>query len=67
LEKIFSSSRIEKKLKKWQSEKIKKNPLTEKKGGMIICSEAELAFWPDFENQGPKIFEKFQENLAKLS
>lgn len=66
LEKIFSSDRIENKLKKWQSEKIKKNPLTEKKGGMIICSEAELAFWPDFENQGPKIFEKFQENLEKI-
>ncbi|HAT74108.1 MAG: hypothetical protein US30_C0006G0005 [Candidatus Moranbacteria bacterium GW2011_GWF2_36_839] len=66
LEKIFSSDRIEKKLKKWQSEKIKKNPLTEKKGGMIICSETELAFWPDFENQGPRIFEKFQENLKKI-
>lgn len=67
LEKIFSSDWIEKKLKIWQVEKIKKNPLTEKKGGMIVCSETELAFWPDFENQGPRIFEKFQENLAKFN
>jgi len=66
LEKLFSPNWIEKKLKTWQSEKIKKNPLTQKKGGMIICSNSELAFWPDFENQGPKIFEKFQENLAKF-
>ncbi|MDO9231544.1 MAG: hypothetical protein Q7U36_03670 [bacterium] len=66
LEKLFSSNWIEKKLKTWQTEKIRKNPLTQKKGGMIICSETELAFWPDFENQGPKIFEKFQENLKKF-
>lgn len=66
LEKIFSPNWIEEKLKIWQSKKIQKNPLTRKKGGMIICCETELAFWPDFENQGPKIFEKFQENLEKI-
>ena len=66
LEKIFSPNWIEEKLKKWQTEKIKKNPLTKKNGGMIICSETELAFWPDFENQGPKIFENFQKNLKKI-
>lgn len=66
LEKIFSPNWIEEKLKIWQSKKIQKNPLTQRKGGMIICCETELAFWPDFENQGPKIFEKFQENLEKI-
>ena len=66
LEKLFSPNWIEKKLKTWQAEKIKKNPLTGRDGAMIICSDSELAFWPDFENQGPRIFEKFQENLAKI-
>ncbi|MFZ2975695.1 MAG: hypothetical protein WA055_03695 [Candidatus Moraniibacteriota bacterium] len=66
LEKLFSPNWIEKKMKAWQSEKIKKNPLTGKNGAMIICSDSELAFWPDFENQGPRIFEKFQENLEKF-
>ncbi|HRY82595.1 MAG TPA: hypothetical protein P5232_02760 [Candidatus Moranbacteria bacterium] len=60
LEIIFSSAWIEKKLSDWQIEKIKKNPLTRKPGGMIIFNDCELAFWPDFENQGPKIFEAFQ-------
>ena len=66
MEKLFSPNWIEKKLKTWQAEKIKKNPLTGRDGAMIICSDSELAFWPDFENQGPRIFEKFQENLAKI-
>lgn len=66
LEKLFSPNWIEKKMKTWQTKKIRKNPLTGKDGAMIVCSEIELAFWPDFENQGPKIFEKFQENLKKF-
>ncbi|PIP28294.1 MAG: hypothetical protein COX29_01930 [Candidatus Moranbacteria bacterium CG23_combo_of_CG06-09_8_20_14_all_35_22] len=58
---------IEKKMKNWQTKKIERNPLTEKIGGVIIYSDFELAFWPDFSNQGPKVFEKFQENLEKLN
>ena len=66
LEKIFISAWIEKKLKNWQIKKIIKNPLTQRLGGAIIYNDYELAFWPDFENQGPKVFEKFKENLTKL-
>jgi hypothetical protein len=67
LEKIFASAWIEKKLKDWQIKKIIENPLTQKTGGVIIYNDCELAFWPDFENQGPKVFEKFKENLTKFS
>ena len=61
LEFIFNSAWIERILKKWQIKKIENNPLTQKKGGMIIYSDFELSFWPDFENQGPRIFEKFKQ------
>jgi hypothetical protein len=67
LEKIFMSVWIEKKLRDWQIKKIVKNPLTKKNGGVIIYNDCELAFWPDFENQGPRVFEKFKENLTKFS
>ena len=61
LEFIFNSSWLEKILKNWQVKKIKNNPLTQKRGGMIIYNDFELSFWPDFENQGPKIFEEFKQ------
>ena len=51
----------------WQIEKIKNNPKTKNSGGMIIHSQNELAFWPDFEKQGPLIFQRFQEKMAKLN
>ena len=60
LEIIFRPDFFEKVLKKWQVKKIKNNPLTGKAGGVIIYNDFELAFWPDFENQGPKIFEEFK-------
>jgi len=67
LEKILNFDWLEEKLKKWQIERIKSNPKTEQKGGMIIFDDRELAFWPNYENQGPLIFSKFKERLNKIS
>jgi hypothetical protein len=66
LEKIFSFEFIERSLKKIQIAKIEANPKTQKKGGVIIYSDDELAFWPDFEKQGPAIYENFKNKLAAL-
>lgn len=65
-EKILDFQFIEKALSKWQKEKIRKNPKTSQKGSVIICKETELAFWPNFENQETKIFEKFSQKLEVL-
>jgi len=64
---IFKLDWIESILKKWQIKKIRNNPLTQKIGGMIIYNDFELTFWPDFENQGPKIFEKFKKKISNKS
>jgi len=66
LEAIFSFNGIEYILKKIQTYKIQHNPKTAQKGGAVIYTDEELAFWPNFENQGPKIFSQFQENLEEL-
>lgn len=66
-EKMLDFFWIENALKKWQKNKIAKNPQSQKAGGMIICEDEELAFWPNFENQGPAVFEKFQERLKEIA
>lgn len=66
LERILRWDFIEKALGDWQKKRIAKNPKTQQKGGIILCSSEELAFWPNFENQGPKVFDKFQERLSSL-
>jgi hypothetical protein len=53
-------------LGRWQKEKIEKNPKSQKMGGLIIYSDEELAFWPNFEKQGPAVFEKFQKKLREI-
>jgi len=67
LEKILGFSWMEIRVKKWQIEKIKKNPKTHQDGSMIIYGNEELAFWPNFKNQGPQIFSKFKERLSEIS
>ncbi len=62
-EKLLKSSWIERRLGDWQKNKIAKNPQSQKIGGLILCSDEELAFWPNFEKQGPAVFEKFQAKL----
>ncbi len=66
LEKIFTADSIEKSLKKWQQKRIAGNPKTQQAGAVIINDDLELSFWPNFENQGPKVFEKFQKRLSGL-
>lgn len=66
LERIFALRFVENKLKKFQITKIKANPKTQKAGGMIIYSDDELAFWPDFKKQGPRVFEAFKERMDGL-
>lgn len=65
LEKCLSFSLFEKFLKKIQTEKISQNFLTNKVGAVIICQEDELAFWPNFEQQGPRVFEAFQKKIKE--
>lgn len=55
---LFWGDRIESWLKEKQVEKIKRNPLTYKKGGYVEYSDENLVFLP--EPQGPKILEKFR-------
>jgi hypothetical protein len=66
LEKILQFNAIEEFLSQWQEKKIANNPKSKQQGGIILCGPEELAFWPNFENQGPKVFEKFQERVAHL-
>ncbi len=65
LEYLFSFDFIENSLKKFQLAKIMANPKTQKAGGVIIHSDNELAFWPDFEKQGPRVFEEFKKRCLK--
>jgi len=67
LEKCLAFPALENFLQKIQTEKIAKNALTEKKGAMIIYSSDELAFWPNFENQGPRVFERFKKRMKNFS
>jgi len=55
---LFWGDRIEAWLKEKQIEKIKRNPLTYKKGGYVEASDDNLVFLP--EPQGEKIFQKFR-------
>jgi hypothetical protein len=66
LEVVFSFGFVENNLKKIQSAKIRSNPKTQRTGGVIIYSDDELAFWPEFEKQGPLVFSKLKEKLNEL-
>ena len=61
---LFWGDRIEAWFKRKQIEKIKRNPLTYKKGGYVEYTDENLVFLP--EPQGGKIFQKFQEKLRSL-
>jgi predicted nucleotidyltransferase len=56
---------IEKLLKKWQMERIAKDPRTHQRGSVIIANDKMLVFLP--EPQGVKIYEKFIKKLNDLS
>lgn len=65
-EKMLKTRYIEDVLKRWQKNRIEKNPQSKKIGSFIVCSDEELAFWLNFEKQGPLVFEKFQEKMQAL-
>ncbi|MFA5961161.1 MAG: hypothetical protein WC848_00585 [Parcubacteria group bacterium] len=67
LEKIFAPRIIENNLREFQTAKIKANPKTKKIGGVIIYADEELAFWPNFEKQGPRVFEEFKARVEKIA
>ncbi len=64
-EKLLQADFVEKLLKKWQIERISRDPRTHQSGSVIIANERMLVFLP--EPQGAKIFEKFQRKLNDLS
>ncbi len=64
LEKILDIDALEKYLKKIEMRKIKRNPKTNQTNSFIVADDDALIFLPN--PQGPKIFEKFKENIAKL-
>lgn len=63
-EKILDSRWVEGLLKKWQLQKIARNPKTKQKGGLIIAEDEALVFLP--KPQGPKIFEKFSLKMTEI-
>lgn len=63
-EKLLASRWLEGKMKEFQEKKIAGNKLTGKPGAMIICNDDELAFWPNFQNQGPSVFGRFMERIG---
>lgn len=63
-EKIFSFDIFENNLKKWQKERIEKDPRTHQEGSMVMADEHTLVFLPN--PHGPKVYEKFREKMEKL-
>ncbi len=53
---------LEKKLARFQKEKIAKNPYTQMEGACIIADQHSLVFFPS--PRGPKVFEQFQKRLT---
>ncbi|MFZ5982438.1 MAG: hypothetical protein ACOYS2_02630 [Patescibacteria group bacterium] len=65
-EKFLDWEFLEEMVKKIQIKKIRHNPKSGFSGGRIIYSDEELAFWPEFESQGPKVWENFSRKLEKI-
>jgi len=61
---ILSDRFFEHQLKKWQTERIKKDPRTHLPGSMVMADDNALIFLP--EPEGPRVFEEFQARLKKL-
>jgi hypothetical protein len=61
-EKILNFDFLENYLRKWEKEKIERNPKTRKEGSFIESSDEALIFLP--EPQGPRIFEEFKKKLG---
>lgn len=64
-EKILNPDFIEKLLKKWQVERIARDPRTHQSGSVIIANDRRLVFLP--EPQGMMTYEKFCKKINDLS
>jgi predicted nucleotidyltransferase len=64
LEKILNFDILENYLRKWEKEKIERNPKTHQSGSIISATDEALIFLP--EPQGPEIFERFKEKLESI-
>jgi hypothetical protein len=64
LEKLFSFSFLERKLRKIQKEKIENNPKTKLKNSLIIANDQHLVFLP--KPHGPKIFSEYKRRFEAL-
>lgn len=63
-ETLVSWNFIENILRSIEQAKIMKNPNTKKEDGLIFANDEALIFLPD--PKGPKIFQKFKDNIEKL-
>jgi hypothetical protein len=63
-ETLLSWDFIENMLRRIEQLKIMKNPNTKKEDGLIFANDEALIFLPD--PKGPKIFQKFKDNIEKL-
>jgi hypothetical protein len=63
-EKILGFDFIEKKLRKWQLQRIAKDPRTHQNGSLIIANDERLVFLPN--PQGVVVYEKFRKKLDDL-
>jgi hypothetical protein len=63
-ESLLGFDLLEKSLKKWQIERISKDPRTKKDGSIIIADDESLVFLP--EPQGPKQNIRFREKMSSL-
>jgi hypothetical protein len=61
---IFNAGFVENFLKKFQMNRITRDPRTHKTGSFVAANDRELVFLP--EPQGPKIFSLFEERLKKI-
>ena len=66
LELLLRANFWEKILKNIQIKKINNNTESHNKQGVLIVTDQELAFWPEFEKQGPRIWEKFAKKFDQI-
>ncbi len=65
LEQLFVHRWLEKYLRRYQKQRIERNPKTQIPGGFILVSDEALVFLP--EPKGPKVFDRFKESLSQNS
>lgn len=64
-ESLLDSDKLERRLKKWQMDRIISDPRTYQKGSGVSAGSDALVFLP--EPQGPRVYEKFRERVDALA